>query len=147
MPITVRRVNVRDRALVSIIQTGDGDRWNHDTAKQIERRARILAPARTRRLSGSHVTLPTRGTNPYVKKYRVTAQAPYAAFVALGTGIHGPLRRRITSSRGMGPLPGAGTGPGRFGRGRPKYIWVSDGQRPNRWLERAAMSVAAGTLF
>lgn len=136
MPVVYRRTTVHRKNIITMVQVGDGARWTRGEAKEVERFARMYSPARTGFLRDSHVTLPTRGSNAYEKKYRITAQARYSAFVALGTGVHGPLRRPIRSDKGMGPIPGHG------GR-RPKYIWHSKGQRPNDWLERAAASVAA----
>lgn len=134
----IYRVTVLNGRIISLIQTGDGDRWTRDKAKAIEVRARIIAPKRSGRLAASHVTLPTAGSNQYQKRYRVSAMAPYGHYVHGGTGIYGPTGRRIVSTKGMGPLPGArGREPGR----RPTYIFYSKGQRANPWLERAAAQV------
>lgn len=141
------KVTIFNGNIVSLIQVGDGDRWTHGQAKDIERAARILAPHRTNRLSASHVTLPTVGTNQYVKRYRVSAMAYYAIFVAQGTGIYGPRHAMITIGKKMGPIPGArevsggrrGGGDARKARGRkPRFIASSKGQKPNNWLLHAA---------
>jgi hypothetical protein len=127
------RVRVYNARIVSLIQVGDVALWSHDTAKDIENLARLIAPERTGRLKSSHVTLPGVGTNQYVKRWRVSAMAPHARFVHEGTGIHGPLRSRVFIGKRMGPLPAP----------FPKYVWSHQGTRRNPWLERAAMIVSA----
>lgn len=128
------RVYVFDSKIISIVQTGDGDRWTHAKAKQIERMARTLAPKRTGRLAASHVTLPTRGSNQYHKVYRVSAQAYYSRFVHEGTT--GP----ITGRNGWVKIPAARSG----APYSPKLRVVRSvrGQRANPWLARAALLVA-----
>ena len=119
--------------IVSLIQRGDGARWIHSKAKDIEATARAIAPKRTGRLAASHVTLPTRGTNQYQKVYRVSAQSYYAGWVHGGTGP------RIYPKRGKYlVLPGRNPNPGRTqGRGERTVVTSVRGQRPNHWLERA----------
>lgn len=131
--VSTYRVTVYRPRIVSIIQTGDGDRWTRDKAKQIENRARILAPKRTGRLAASHVTLPTTGSNQYQKVYRVSAMAPYGAFVHGGTGVYGPRGMEIVAPTGMAIPAGGGR--------RARVIYSSRGQRANPWLERAADQV------
>lgn len=133
------RVTVLNRNIVTLIQAGDVARWSRDTAKDGERIARRRSPVRTGRLRDSHVTLPAAGSNQYQKRYRISALAPHGVYVAKGTGIYGPTGTPIRSVKGMGPLPGAVEGLGR----RPRYIWYSRGQRPNRWLEETAIELAA----
>lgn len=138
---TAYRVTVfRDR-IVSLIQVGDGDRWTHKKAKQIEMRARAIAPRRTGRLSASHVTLPTIGSNQYAKRYRVSAQAYYAQWVHGGTGIYGPLRRPITAPNGWMKIPGKNPSPNRVVGRHGTVVESHRGQRPKPWLERAALEV------
>lgn len=132
------RVQVYESQFVNLIQVGDGDRWLHGKAKQIEIRARAIAPKRSGRLASSHVTLPTRGTNQYVKRYRISAMAPYAHFVHGGTGIYGPLHRPITTGGWM-KLPGQNPNSNRAGHST--VIRVHRGQRPQPWLEKAARDV------
>lgn len=132
------RVTVYESRWVSIVQTGDGDRWIHSKAKAIENRARIIAPKRSGRLAASHVTLPTTGTNQYVKRYRVSAMAPYAHYVHGGTGIYGPLGRPIVK---LMSIPASGQRPPYQG---PTVIRHSRGQRPQPWLEQAGRQVAGG---
>lgn len=127
-------VQVLDSRIITIVQAGDGARWTRDKAKQIERRARLIAPKRTGRLASSHVTLPTRGSNQYHKVYRVSAQAPYSRFVHEGT--HGP----ITGRNGWVKIPAGRTGAPLAARTR--VMRSVRGQRPNPWLARAAMLVA-----
>lgn len=125
------RVVIHDQRIVSLIQTGDGDRWLHSKAKQIEHRARVIAPRRTGRLASSHVTLPTTGTNQYAKRYRVSAQAYYARYVHEGTG---GMPGRWAKLPGRNPNPVRATGKG-------TVIWSPKGQRANPWLARAARDV------
>lgn len=142
----IYNVTIYNRNIASVIQVGDGDRWTHKQAKTVERQARILAPKRTGRLAASHVTLPTIGSNAYVKRYRISAMAYYARYVAQGTGLWGPEHRMITIGKKMGPIPGfrevrggrKGGVDRRKAMGRkPKFIMQSQGQRPNHWLEYA----------
>lgn len=132
------RVTVYETKWIGIVQTGEGDRWIRSKAKQIEARARVLAPKRSGRLAASHVTLPTRGTNQYRKVYRVSATAYYAHFVHGGTGIYGPAHRPIVkvmsipASRQRAPYAG------------PRVIRHSRGQQPQPWLEQAGQEVAGG---
>lgn len=132
------KVTVFNARIVSIIQTGDGNRWIRDKAKSIENRARAIAPRRTGTLASSHVTLPTSGTNQYQKRYRVSAQAPYALFVHEGTGIYGPRHTPVVTGGWM-KLPGRNPNPNRVGR--TTVIRSHRGQRANNWLERAAREV------
>ncbi len=125
------RVTVYDAKIVSLVQVGDVARWTRETAKEVERVARVLAPKRTMRLANSHVTLPTLGSNQYQKRYRISAMAPHAHFVHGGTGIYGPTHAPIDVGKPMGPIPGPG----------PRYIRRSMGQRAQPWLERAAEAV------
>lgn len=125
------RVQVINSRIISIVQTGDGARWTHGKAKEIERMARLLAPKRTGRLAASHVTLPTRGSNQYHKVYRVSAQAYYSRYVHDGT--HGP----ITGRNGWVKIPAA-----RARGSRTVVVRSVRGQRANPWLARAAMLVA-----
>lgn len=127
------RVTVLNSRIITVIQSGDGDRWTRGKAKAIEARARILAPKRSGHLAASHVTLPTTGSNAYQKRYRVSAQARYSVFVHEGTGIYGPRHRMIIAPRGM-KIPA--------GRGRrAAVIFASRGQRPQPWLAQAASQV------
>jgi hypothetical protein len=132
------RVTVYNSRIAALIQTGEGARWSHGVAKDIERTGRRFAPVRTGRLRDSHVTLPGVGTNQYQKRWVVSALAPHAAWVAKGTGIYGPLHRPIL---GWQKLPwNIG------GRNRPginSVVWSTKGQRPNDWLSRAAAVVLA----
>lgn len=140
MPTTYK-VTVLRGNIITLIQSGDGNRWTHDTAKKIERLARSTAPFRTGRLSRSHVTLPTTGTNSYVKVYRVSALAPYGVYVHQGTGIHPPGGRgMIIAPRGM-KLPGPNPNVRRSGE-RSTVIYRSKGQRSKPWLANAAEAVA-----
>lgn len=144
------KVTVYNGRIISLIQVGDGARWTHRQAKNIERVARVIAPKRTGRLAGSHVTLPTSGSNQYQKRYRISAMAPYAIYPHEGTGIYGPKRRRVSIGKPMGPIPGyvrlrrsgapadgawAGT---RFARKGRVYLKSHKGQPAKKWLERAA---------
>ncbi|QIG59043.1 hypothetical protein SEA_RUBYRALPH_35 [Microbacterium phage RubyRalph] len=134
------RVEVYESGFVTLIQVGDGHRWIRAKARQIENRARMIAPKRTGRLAASHRTDQERtAQGRYQSGFRVSATVPYAGFVHRGTGIYGPRGARIISRRGkmMGPLPGAGAG-------RPRFIRSSRGQRPQPWLERAGRSVVGG---
>jgi len=119
------RVVVFDRNIVSLVQTGQGARWIHRKAKDVESTARRLAPKRSGRLAASHVTLPTRGSNQYQKVYRVSAQAYYAAWVHQGTT--GPIRPRIKRKL---KVPN---------RGRPGFRLLPsvNGQPAKLWLARA----------
>lgn len=128
------RVQVFNTVIISIVQTGDGERWTHAKAKEIERMARVLAPKRTGRLAASHVTLPTIGSNQYHKVYRVSAQAYYSRYVHEGTT--GP----ITGRNGWVKIPAARGGVPYS----PKLRVVRSvrGQRANPWLVRAAVAVA-----
>lgn len=132
------RVTVYESRWIGIVQTGDGDRWIRSKAKQIETRARVLAPKRSGRLAASHVTLPTTGTNQYRKVYRVAATAYYAHFVHGGTGIYGPLGRPIVR---IMSIPAGAQRPPYQG---PRVIRHSRGQRPQPWLDRAGQEVARG---
>lgn len=129
------RVQVFNTVIISIVQTGDGARWTHAKAKEIERMARVLAPKRTGRLAASHVTLPTIGSNQYHKVYRVSAQAYYSRYVHEGTT--GP----ITGRNGWLKLPGRNPNPGRV-TGKGTVVMSVRGQRANPWLARAAVAVA-----
>lgn len=128
------RVQVFNSVIISIVQTGDGARWTHGKAKEIERMARVLAPKRTGRLAASHVTLPTVGSNQYHKVYRVSAQAYYSRYVHEGTT--GP----ITGRNGWLKLPAGRTGAPFAAKTR--VVMLVSGQRANPWLARAAMAVA-----
>jgi hypothetical protein len=136
MAAATYKVTVYDHRFVTIVQVGDGDRWIHDTAKKIEGTARVIAPRRTGRLASSHVTLPTRGSNQFQKRYRVSALAPYSLYVHEGTGIYGPRRVRIQYASPVGPI--AQRRPG-----QPRFIRSQRGQRPQPWLTRAADMVIA----
>jgi hypothetical protein len=130
------RVTVYNSRIISVIQVGQVDRWSRNTAKDIEKLARNTAPKRTGRLKDSHVTVRGVGSNQYKSRYRVSAMAPYGVYVHQGTGLYskwGP--RMIYGSRGqmMGPINDGG----------PRFIASSRGQKPNAWLERAAMLTAA----
>lgn len=131
------RVTVYEARWASVIQVGEGDRWTRGKAKQIERRARIRAPKRTQRLAASHVTLPTRGSNQFVKRYRISATAYYAHFVHGGTGIYGPRGMPVRTGGRM-RLPGAN--PNRPGA-KSTVIRMHRGQRPQPWLAQAARDV------
>ena len=125
------RTRVLRGGIITVMQTGDGERWNRDFSKKIERTARLFSPKRTRRLEHSHVTLKAAGSNQYVNRYRVSAQARHGVFVHEGTGIYGPTGRVIR------PAGGGAMGPINDGRG-PRFIRQSRGQRANPWLARAA---------
>ncbi len=124
------RTRVLRGGIITVMQAGDGERWNRDFAKGVERTARILSPKRTRRLEHSHVTLKAAGSNQYVNRYRVSALARHGLFVHGGTGIYGPSPHVIRPAGGqvMGPINDGG----------PRFIRHSRGQRPNPWLDRAA---------
>lgn len=131
------RVTVYRRNIVSLIQVGSGNRWIHSKAKEIERAARRIAPKRTGRLRASHVTLPSTGTNQYVKRYRVSAQAYYAAWV------HEGVPGRIYPKNGKAlAIPRSRTKPP-WNAGRGKVILKRSvrGQSANPWLARAAAMV------
>lgn len=117
--------------IITVIQAGDGERWNRGFAKRIENRARMIVKKRTRRLEHSHVTLKAAGSNQYVNRYRVSAMAPHGVFKHNGTGIYGPTGRVIRRPGGgaMGPISNIGT---------PRFIRASKGQQGDRWLARAA---------
>lgn len=133
------KVTIFNNRIISLIQTGDGDRWTHSTARRIEQVARATAPSRTGRLIASHVTLPTVGSNAYVKRYRVSAQAPYAIYPHEGTGIFGPKHKRVSIGKWM-KIPGRVT---RIGSKGNTVIWSHKGQPAKKWLELAAEAVVA----
>lgn len=123
-------VRVFDNRIGYVIQVGDGGRWIRTQAWEVRRLAVILAPSRTNRLKASHVVNQNRDryTGRFQKGFTVSATAYHASFVALGTGIHGPLHRKIVKKKAMRIMDGR----------RPRFIRSSRGQRPNPWLERAA---------
>lgn len=128
------RVTVYNAKIISVIQVGDVGRWSRGQAKDIENLARRTAPSRSGRLRASHVTLPGVGSNQYHKRWRVSALAPYSAYVHQGTGVHvgrGPIYR--ANGGKMGPIDGLG----------PRFITHHSGQRSQPWLERSAMVIGA----
>lgn len=129
-------VRVYNGRLASVVQD-DGRGFVEDVARQIESTAKVLAPKRTGRLARSISIGPTRGSNQYQVRYRVTAYAPYSLYVHEGTGIYGPKRKIIDIGKGMGPLPPP----------YPKWIRYSQGQRSQQFLENAAQLVLARRGF
>lgn len=128
------RVTVYDRNIVTLIQVGEGARWIRSKAKAIERTARSIAPRRTGRLAASHVTLTAPGTNQYVKRWRISAQAYYAGWVH--EGVPG---RIYPKSKKMLKIPVRGHN--WSGSWISKGFVLKDsvrGQQPNPWLDRAA---------
>lgn len=138
------RVTVHRRNIVTLVQVGELNRWTRDKAKEIEHRARAIAPVRTGRLRDSHVTLPTTGTNQYHKVYRISALAPYAGYVHGGTGIYGPKGAPVYIGRPM-KIPGRNPNLNRVQGRSGTVIWSHKGQRGNNWLERAAEQVMSVT--
>lgn len=132
------RVTVNKAQVVSFIQTGRLNGFTFETAKKVERTARLLVHKRTHALEQSHRTLRAAGTNQYEVRYRVSAggpRAPHARFYYYGTT--GP----ITGRRGWLKLPGPNPNPVRTGRST--VVRSVRGQRPKPWLLEAAHLVAA----
>lgn len=132
------RVRVFQTRIASLFQVGgDAHDWNLQQARRISRTATILAPrGRTGGLSRSHRVVQARDRiGRFRTGFRVENTARHAAFVALGTGIHGPARRVIVYRKPAGPIME------KRGIRNPRFIRRSRGQRPNDWLNRAARMV------
>lgn len=129
------KVTVHREKIVALIQTGKLNGFTFQQAKKVERTARAIAPKRSGALVASHKTLRTSGTNQYVVRYRVSADAGHARYVYHGT--HGP----ITGRNGWVKLPGRN--PSAIRTGSSTVVRSVRGQRANPWLLRAAHIVAA----
>lgn len=139
--MATNRVTVYDNRISGLIRTGEGNRWTRGKANEIKRQAVMTVPiGRTYRLAVSHGVEQSRDAlGRFSTGYSVYNDAPHAAFVHGGTGIHGPRGTMIIYSRPVGPIwnPAAKRG------GRMVYIRSSKGQVGQPWLREAAETVLA----